>query len=98
MDEAIPWLVLILLIVGTIWMVVGENSRKRRRTAQEYEREVAESKNSLLRAGMLELDKFVGKESEKRAAAAYLKDEELGRTRTGSKGDDADRTAVREEP
>jgi hypothetical protein len=45
-----------------------------------------------MRAGMLELDKLAGNERNKRAAVEYLKDEKEGMTRTGSKGDDANRT------
>jgi hypothetical protein len=47
----------------------------------------------MLRAGMFELDKFVGNEREKRAAVEYIKDEEQGMTKTGGKDDDLDRTA-----
>ena len=58
-----------------------------------HERDQAESRNSMLRAGMLELDKFLVNEKEKRAAVEMIKDEEQGMTKTGSKGDDLGRTA-----
>jgi hypothetical protein len=74
------------------WAIIHENTRKRKRTVQEYEKEMAETKNSLTRAGMLELDKFMGDSKSKSAAIEYRLDEEQGTTKTGSKGDDADRT------
>jgi len=91
-EQVLTWLIPILLIAAMFWAIVHENSRKRRRTVQEYEKEMAESKNSLMRAGMLELDKFMGGSNSKRAAIEYRLDEEQGTTKTGSKGDDADRT------
>jgi hypothetical protein len=90
--EAVAWLIPLLIIILTIWTVSRERDRMRRRTAAEYERDVAQAHDSLLRAGMLELDRFVGSPSEKRAAVAYLKDEEEGMTPSGGKDDDADRT------
>lgn len=95
-EQFVTWLVLLLVIGGMFWAIVHENSRKRRRTVQEYEKEMAESKDSLMRAGMLELDKFMGDSKSKRAAVEYRLDEEQGRTKTGSKGDDAGRTEVKE--
>jgi hypothetical protein len=47
----------------------------------------------MLRAGMLELDKFLVNEKEKRAAVEMIKDEQQGMTRAGGKGDGSDRTA-----
>jgi hypothetical protein len=52
----------------------------------------------MLRAGMLELDKFVGNTSAKRAAVEYLKDEEQGLTKSSGKADDKDRTEGEEQP
>jgi len=95
-EQVLTWLVPIVLIGAMFWAIIHENNRKRRRTAQEYEKEMAESKDSLMRAGMLELDKFMGDSKSKRAAIEYRLDEEQGRTKTGSKGDDADRTEVKE--
>ena len=46
---------------------------------------------------MLELDKFVGEAKGKQAAVEYLKDQEQGQTKTGSKGDDAERTQSQSE-
>jgi hypothetical protein len=48
---------------------------------------------------MLELDRFVsGDLSGRRAAVEYLKDEKQGQTKTGGKGDNADRTEGEKEP
>lgn len=93
MGNALIWLVVLLMIAGMFWMLIRESNRQRNRTVEEYERDLANTRNSLLRAGMLDLDKFVGNEREKRAAVEYLKDEEHGMTKTGGKDDDVDRTA-----
>ena len=92
MEQTLIWIIPILLIGLMLWAIIHENSRKARRTIQEYEKEMAESKDSLMRAGMLELDKFMGDSRSKQAAIEYRLDEEQGRTRTGSRGDDAGRT------
>ena len=47
----------------------------------------------MLRAGLVELNKFYGEARQKRAAVEYLKDEEQGMTKTGGKDDDANRTS-----
>jgi hypothetical protein len=93
MVEALAWLVVLLMIAGMFWSLVRESNRKSNRTVEEYERELAESRSSMLRAGMLELDMFAGNEREKRAAVEYIKDEQQGLTKTGGKADDVDRTA-----
>jgi len=98
MGEALAWLIAIVIIVLLLWTVSRENDRKRRRSSQEYERDVAESRSSMLRAGMLELDKFAGNTTNKRAAVEYLRDEEQGQTKTGGKDDDKERTEVEERP
>jgi hypothetical protein len=92
MGEGLTWIVLLLIIALMFWALFRENSRMKRRSIEEYERDLARTQQSLLRAGMLELDKFVGNEREKRAAVEYLKDEKGGMTRTGGRGDDANRT------
>jgi hypothetical protein len=92
MEQGITWIVVLLIIGLVFWALFRENSRMKRRTVEEYERDVAQARQSLMQAGMLELDKFAGNEREKRAAVEYLKDEKEGMTRTGSKGDDANRT------
>ena len=59
-----------------IWALVRENTARRRRTVEEFERDVANAKQSMMRAGHARLDKFGGNEQNKRAAVEYLKDEE----------------------
>jgi|KBSSwiStaDraftv2_1062776.scaffolds.fasta_scaffold559398_2 hypothetical protein len=98
MGEAIAWLVVLALIGLALWSISRENERKRSRSSQEYEREVADARSSMLRAGMLELDKFAGNTNVKRAAVEYLKDEEQGQTKSGGKDDDKDRTEGEELP
>ena len=98
MGQALAWLIAIAVIVLALWAITRENDRRRRRSSEEYEREVADARSSMLRAGMLELDKFVGNTSSKRVAVEYLKDEEQGQTKTGGKGDDKDRTEGEELP
>ena len=98
MGEALAWLIPIAVIVLIFWTTSRESERRRRRSSQDYERDVAEARSSMLRAGMLELDKFAGNTTGKRAAVEYLKDEEQGQTKSGGKDDDADRTEVEERP
>jgi hypothetical protein len=95
MANALTWIVVLLVIAGLFWSLVRESNRQRNRTVEEYERDLADTRSSLLRAGMIELDKFVGNEREKRAAVEYIKDENQGMTKAGGKDDDVDRTAGR---
>jgi Tfp pilus assembly protein PilX len=96
MLQALPWLIVLALIALMIWSLTRENGRQKRRTAQEYEQDLVNHRDSMLRAGMLQLDQFAGNVNEKRAAVEFLKDEEQGVTKTGSKGDDKDRTSEQE--
>ena len=96
MLEALPYLIVLALFALMMWSLTREKKQQKNRTAQEYERDLVNNRNSMLRAGMLELDKFVGNVNEKRAAVEFLKDEEQGTTKTGSKGDDKDRTSGQE--
>lgn len=92
MAEAITWIVVLAVIALIFWGIARENERVRNRTVQEYERDVANTKETLMKAGLLELDKFVGNSSEKRAAVEFLKDEDQGMTKTGDKSDDKDKS------
>ena len=92
METAIVYIVIFALIGLMFWSIIRENSYKKKRTVEQYERDVAEARESLMRAGMMELDRFVGDVSGKRAAVEYLKDEEQGQTKAGGQDDDADRT------
>ncbi len=97
MEQAITWLVVFLAIALIVWTLVRENDRRRQRTVEEWERDYAAGQDKMtqfIQAGALGLEGiFV---SEKREAKQYQKDEEQGMTKTGTKGDDADRTAVTE--
>ncbi|HSE97427.1 MAG TPA: hypothetical protein VLD57_04100 [Blastocatellia bacterium] len=92
MEQALTWLVVLLVIVLMFWSLMHENSRMKRRTSQEYERDLARTHKSMMRAGMMELDRLVGNERNKRAAVEYIQDEQGGMTRTGGKSDDPERT------
>ena len=97
MSDLLPWLVVFLAIALIIWALVRENDRRRERTVEEWERENAAGQGKMtqfIQAGALGLEGILI--SEKREAKQYQKDEEQGMTKTGSKGDDADRTAVDE--
>lgn len=93
MQQALIWLIVLLIIAGMFWALARENNQKKNRTAQEYERDQANTKDSLMRAGLVELDKFYGQTRQKQAAVEYLKDEAQGLHKTGGRDDDADRTA-----
>lgn len=94
MEQTLYWLIPLALIGLMMWALVHDNTARRRRTVEEFERDVASTRTSLMRAGMLELGKFAGDERNKRVAVEYLKDEEQGMTKTGGREDDADRTAA----
>lgn len=97
MYELLMWLVVLLAVVLVIWALVRENDRKQQRSVQQWESENAAGQGSLtqfIRAGAMGLDGILI--SEKQQAIQYQKDEEQGMTKTGGKGDDADRTAVEE--
>ena len=97
MAQVFTWLVVLLLIALFLWVLVRENDRRRQRTVEEWERDYAAGQGKMtqfIQAGALGLEGILI--SEKREAKQYQKDEEQGMTKTGSKGDDADRTAVKE--
>lgn len=97
MAQVLMWLVVFLAIALVIWALVRENDRRRQRTVEEWERDYAAGQGKMtqfIQAGALGLEGILI--SEKREAIQYQKDEEQGMTKTGSKGDDADRTALKE--
>ncbi|HSB10301.1 MAG TPA: hypothetical protein VLM38_12510 [Blastocatellia bacterium] len=97
MTQLITWLVVIGGIALVFWTLVRENDRHHRRSVEEFERDFAAGQgkmNQFIRAGALGLESILV--AEKREAIAYKKDEEQGMTKTGSKSDDADRTAQEE--
>lgn len=97
MTQAIMWLVVLLAIALILWMLVRENDRRKQRTVEEWERDYAAGQGKttqFIQAGALGLEGILI--SERREAKQYQKDEEQGMTKTGAKGDDADRTTVRE--
>lgn len=97
MAQALTWLVVLLAIVLILWTLVRENDRRKERTVEEWERDYAAGQGKMtqfIQAGALGLEGVLI--SEKREAKQYQKDEEQGTTKTGNKGDDADRTAVNE--
>jgi hypothetical protein len=97
MAQILTWLMVFAAIALLVWTLMKENDRRRQRTVAEWERENAAGQGKMtqfIQAGALGLEGiFV---SEKREAKQYQKDEEQGMTKTGNKGDDADRTAINE--
>ena len=95
MAQALTWVAVLVAIALVFWTLVRENDRRRERTIEEWERENAAGQGKMtqfIQAGALGLEGILM--SEKRQAVQYQKDEEQGMTKTGSKGDDSDRTAV----
>jgi len=95
MAQALIWLAVLVGIALVFWALVRDNDRRRERTIEEWERENAAGQGKMtqfIQAGALWLEGILM--SEKRQAVQYQKDEEQGMTKTGSKGDDANRTAV----
>jgi len=97
MATGLTWLGVVLAIVLSFWAIARENDRKRHRSVEQWERENAAGlgkTTQYLRAGALGLESILV--DQKREAIQYQKDEEQGMTKTGSKGDDADRTSMNE--
>ena len=92
MTDALAWLIVLAVIALMFWALVRDRQRLKNRTVEEYERDQLEARNSMLRAGMLELDKFLVNEKAKRAAVEMIKDEAQGMTKSGGKSDDPHRT------
>ena len=95
MAQALTWVAVLIGIALVFWALVRENDRRRERTIEEWERENAAGQGKMtqfIQAGALGLEGILM--SEKRQAVQYQKDEEQGMTKSGSKGDDADRTTV----
>jgi flagellar biosynthesis/type III secretory pathway M-ring protein FliF/YscJ len=93
--QTIIWLAVFLAIALTIWAIVRENERRRRRTVEEWERDFAAGQglmNQFMKAGALGLESFLT--DERREAIEFMQDEQQGMTKTGTKGDDEGRTAV----
>lgn len=94
MATGLTWLGVVLAILLSFWAIAREQDRKRHRSVEEWERENAAGRGlttQFIRAGALGLESILI--DEKREAIQYQKDEEQGMTKTGGKGDDADRTA-----
>lgn len=95
MTETLTWVVVFLAIGLSLRAIVRENDRRRRRTVEEWERDFAAGQgkaSQFMRAGALGLEAiFV---AEKREAIEFKQDEQQGMTKTGSKGDGRDLTAV----
>ena len=96
-EQALYWVVPLALIGLVFWSVARENSRRRRRTVQEWERDFAAGQgktSQFIRAGALGLEAILV--DEKRQAVEFVKDEQQGMTKAGGKDDDRDRTATKE--
>jgi hypothetical protein len=95
MTEALIWLAVFVGIGLAFWALVRENDRRRWQTAAEWERDFPAGRGKLtqfMQAGALGLEAILI--DEKRQAIEYKQDEEQGMTKTGTKGDDRDRTTV----
>lgn len=88
------WLAVFALLGAAFWAIAKESSARTRRTVEQFERDVEQSRGSLLQAAAGGLQKVLS--DEKRAAIEYKQDERSGTTRTGSRGDDEDRTAPKD--
>ena len=95
MTETLTWVVVFLAIALSLWAIVRENERRGRGTVEEWERDFAAGQgkaSQFIRAGALGLESFLI--DEKRQAIEHKQDEEQGMMKTGTKGDDRNRTAV----
>ncbi|MFY9554687.1 MAG: hypothetical protein WAV20_13640 [Blastocatellia bacterium] len=95
-EQGMYWLLPLALIALVFWALVRDSDRRRRRTVEEWERDFAAGQGKttqFIRAAAMGLEAILI--DEKREAIQYQKDEEQGMTKTGTKGDDADRTAAK---
>ena len=95
MTETFTWLVVFLAVALSLWAIVRENERRGRRTVAEWERDFAAGRgkaSQFIQAGALGLEAILI--DQKREAIAHMQDEQQGMTKTGTKGDDENRTAV----
>ena len=95
MTQIVIWLAVLIGIALSLWALVRENDRRRKRTVSEWEHEFAAGRGKLsqfIQAGALGLEGILI--DEKRSAMEYKQDEQQGQTKTGTKGDDDERTAV----
>ena len=91
LEQIMPWIIAILIIGLVFWLLIRDNDRMRRRSVEEFERDLQRAPGSVMRGMANEMEKlFV---NQKRAAIEYVQDEEQGMTKTGSKGDDKDRVS-----
>jgi hypothetical protein len=75
----------LIVFAFLFWSLVRENDRKRSRSAEEFERDLAESRGSMLSAGALGIEKMLS--SGKQASIEYVQDEKNGMTKSGERGD-----------
>jgi hypothetical protein len=95
MTEILIWVAVFLAIALTLRAIIRESERRRRRSVEEWEREFAAGRgltSQFIRAGALGLESILM--DERREAIEYKKDEEQGMTKTGTKGDDENRTVA----
>jgi hypothetical protein len=90
--SVLPWIIFLVVVVAVIFALSRDRRRMKSRTDVEFERDVAASRGSMLAASARGLQAVIGG-AEARAAIEHKQDAEAGVTKTGSKGDDADRTA-----
>jgi len=93
MEQAFPWVIVLGIIGLAFWALARDNARLRRRSVEEFERDLARGSGAMLRGMAGDMEKLFT--NEKRGAIEYVQDEERGMTKTGSKGDDKDRVKER---
>lgn len=92
--EIVLWLAVFGLLGAGVWAMIREVGSRSKRTVEEFERDVEQNRGSLIQAAAVGLQKVLS--DERRAAIEYKQDEERGTTRTGSKGDERDRTVSKD--
>src|SRR5687768_1868651 len=94
MKEILLWLVALAFAFAMAWAVIYDYNKKQSRSVEEYQEDIERQGldklgSSLLRAGLLDLEKVLKPDLQK--AVAFMEDEKQGMTRQKKQeGDDND--------
>jgi hypothetical protein len=81
----LPYLIVILIVVGVFWLMAAENKRMRSRTPEEYERDVADPRLKGTRAAMSPFEFLKNKQAQ--AAHEMRMNEKYGHSHVLKKKD-----------
>ncbi|HZS43797.1 MAG TPA: hypothetical protein VFC63_01735 [Blastocatellia bacterium] len=92
-----PYVIVLLVFIAICWGIAAENKRIRSRTAEEYERDVADPKLKATRAALSPFEYLINKQAEaahemrmneRYGHSQVLKKKDMGPDDTGEQTDD----------